>query len=283
MATITKPKSKKAAPTVRVTLSTFDGAMGRPVYRAVRKGVKLKDFKAITSKDYSPAGNTPLIDAMVDFIEDIRGRGQKGEVQIGLLMDESGSMHGNAVAAISSANKFVDGLREVAAVDPKTSGKGFIVVLTDGYENASTRHTFEDVTSLLKKCEKDKWVVLFLGAGIDGWAQGRQVGVSGKSAFAQTVSTENSPAGTMAAVMDASHNAMHYLGDNAAYQVKARGMSSRSVSADGQVHANVNINANPSIVVPSPASLTGVTFGKFNPQDAISNATAALNDDDDAA
>jgi hypothetical protein len=270
MATTTKAKNKKAAPTVEVTLSTFDQSQ-KPVYRVIRSG-KLGSFKGITLDDYTPYGGTPLLDAMVEFIEDMRSRKSKKTVQVGLLLDESGSMSPNHGAVIESVNQFIAGLKDVNAVDPKTAGKGFLVVATDGYENASKKHGYEDVTKLVKDCEKDGWITIFLGAGIDGWDQGRQVGVSGQSAFAQTVSTVNSPQGTKSAMRGMTQSAASYLADSDSYLARASAAPSSSITEDGNtVTSNIGSQAGAAPIVAPP-------LGAYDPSEAVKKARSTLSE-----
>jgi hypothetical protein len=52
-----------------------------------------------------------------------------------------------------------------------------LVVVTDGHENASSRYGFRQINELLTNRQKEKkWLVLFLGADIDAWAQGQAIG-----------------------------------------------------------------------------------------------------------
>lgn len=257
MATTTR--SKKSTPTVRVTLSTFDQGPG-PIYRSPRVGVTLTDFAPITADDYEPRGATPLLDAVVEFVEHLRSLAKRSEVNVGLLLDESGSMAPNQAAVIAGANEFVSGLQKVKRTDPKVAGKGFLVITTDGYENASSRHGYEQVRQLIAKCEADGWVTVFLGAGIDGWAQGRQLGFSG-GARGQTVSTVSSPAGTFSAMAATSNDARFYLSDSSGYVRLRANSGKRSLSEDG-----VEIASN--IAVPD--------VGAYNAAEAIRRATESL-------
>jgi uncharacterized protein YegL len=53
-----------------------------------------------------------------------------------------------------------------------------LVVVTDGHENASRHYTFQKINELLTHRQKEKkWLVLFLGADIDAWAQGHALGM----------------------------------------------------------------------------------------------------------
>jgi hypothetical protein len=54
-----------------------------------------------------------------------------------------------------------------------------LVILTDGYENASTDFKRKDILKLLKqKQERDGWLVIYLGANQDAWAVGQHFGAA---------------------------------------------------------------------------------------------------------
>jgi hypothetical protein len=250
-----------------VSLSTFDDASGRPVYRRLREHVKLADFQRIGPKDYNPCGMTPLLDATAEFVEDMLKLKAKGEVQVGLLLDESGSMAPNRDAVIGSVNEFVDGLRAVKKVDKKIGGKGFLVVATDGYENHSSRYSYEELRRLLKSCEDDGWVLIFLGAGIDAWGQGSQLGLSG-TVSGQTVSTVNSPMGTQSAWKATTHDVQAYMSDSKRYARARAGSSVRSLTEDG---AETTGSANP-----SPPQIVQPQTGTWSAADALSEVTEKL-------
>jgi hypothetical protein len=55
-------------------------------------------------------------------------------------------------------------------------GKVAVVVMTDGYENASTQYSAEEVASLIKQCEADGWLITYLGANHDAWTQAKDLG-----------------------------------------------------------------------------------------------------------
>jgi Mg-chelatase subunit ChlD len=53
-----------------------------------------------------------------------------------------------------------------------------LAVMTDGLENASKEYTRERLKALLdRRQNEDGWLVLYLGAGHDSWAQARDIGV----------------------------------------------------------------------------------------------------------
>jgi uncharacterized protein YegL len=53
------------------------------------------------------------------------------------------------------------------------------VILTDGLENASTEHTKQSVKLLLERRQKEKnWLVIYLGANQDAFAEGATIGAA---------------------------------------------------------------------------------------------------------
>lgn len=52
-----------------------------------------------------------------------------------------------------------------------------IVILTDGYENASREWSQENVKKLIERKQREDWTFLFLGAGEDAWQAGFNLGV----------------------------------------------------------------------------------------------------------
>jgi hypothetical protein len=54
-----------------------------------------------------------------------------------------------------------------------------LAVMTDGLENASREYTKESLKALLDRKQKDEgWLVLYLGAGHDSWAQAQHLGIT---------------------------------------------------------------------------------------------------------
>ena len=51
-----------------------------------------------------------------------------------------------------------------------------LVVMTDGHENASQEHTTASIKALIKACQKDDWLVTYLGADHDAWDQASSMG-----------------------------------------------------------------------------------------------------------
>lgn len=73
-----------------------------------------------------------------------------------------------------------DAIGKVVGLLDKAKGKNkALVILTDGYENASREYTKDAVKKLLdEKQEKDNWLVLYLGANQDAFAVGGAIGTS---------------------------------------------------------------------------------------------------------
>jgi uncharacterized protein YegL len=97
----------------------------------------------------------------------------------------------------------------------KKKDKAMLVVLTDGYENASEASS-DDVRKLINEKEKDGWTFIYLGANQDAWAAGGAIGV--KNAFNFT----SSPVGTASVTSTASGLAQSYrmsnkVGNDSAY------------------------------------------------------------------
>ncbi|MFT3729780.1 MAG: vWA domain-containing protein [Terricaulis sp.] len=67
---------------------------------------------------------------------------------------------------------------EIDKVTLRTDEKVGLVILTDGLENASKEHTKETIRALLKDRQENKgWLVTFLGAEVDAFADAQAIGV----------------------------------------------------------------------------------------------------------
>jgi len=77
--------------------------------------------------------------------------------------------------------------------EARRPGNVIVVVVTDGYENASQEWTAEGVKALIKEQEeKWNWTFTFLGANMDAVAVGRSFGFSGE--YSMTYDTSNTVA-----------------------------------------------------------------------------------------
>lgn len=71
-------------------------------------------------------------------------------------------------------------------------------IMTDGYENASTRFTYPKVKRLIEEKREEGWEFMFLAAGIDTAKEADSLGIDLKCA----VSYDATPMGTAAAYRD---------------------------------------------------------------------------------
>lgn len=119
----------------------------------------------------------------------------------------------------------------IRAIESSTEGREDIKVVlaiqTDGLENASVENSWETLQSLVKEKEALGWEILFMGAGINAYAQAEKMGVTrGKtlsygtnsettrSAFASTASKTVLYASGAAQSMDYSFEEKNAAGDS---------------------------------------------------------------------
>jgi len=132
----------------------------------------VEEVAPLTDETFQPRASTPLIDAACKTIEAV----------------------GEALARRSD--------------DPKV----VICIQTDGMENASTEHTWEELNLLIKQKSQLGWQFNFMGAGIDAYEQGRQMGIPA----AATVSYDKaSRPATVRAFAAAAENTVAYAEDRA--------------------------------------------------------------------
>lgn len=218
-------------PAVHVTLAMFDSR--EPVYRVSREDMPITRFTPLGPADYTPSASTPLRDAVAQFIAHLDRLRASDRVSIGLLLDESGSMTGNREAVIAGVNEFVDGMREVDAVDPEAAGKVLAVIVTDGLENASREVDPKTLATAIAQRERDGWTFIYMGANQDAWAVGQRTGLSG-GVSGQSVSFQSTARGTRAAMRSVASDARHYLRDAGSYSRTRAGSARRSVTEDGE-------------------------------------------------
>jgi len=71
----------------------------------------------------------------------------------------------------------IGGTLTTAKQEAPATARKLCVILTDGMENASQEYTRKQVFDLIKKCEKQGWTFLYLGADHDVWEAGESLGV----------------------------------------------------------------------------------------------------------
>jgi uncharacterized protein YegL len=61
--------------------------------------------------------------------------------------------------------------------DVKGKDKAIVVIMTDGYENASQEYTRDQIKKLITSLAKKNWTFIFLGANIDSFAEANRFGI----------------------------------------------------------------------------------------------------------
>jgi len=111
------------------------------VYEVVHDGVPIKDVPPLTNETYEPRGSTALFDAIGKTINQV----------------------GNRLAGLP---------------EEKRPGKVLVVILTDGHENASREFNRQQISDMVtKQRDQFQWEFIFLGAGIDAFDAGQQIGI----------------------------------------------------------------------------------------------------------
>ena len=83
---------------------------------------------------------------------------------------------------IDAAYKTVQAVEESLAGDRKT--KVVICFHTDGQENSSTEHSWDELNALIKEKGKLGWQFNFMGVGIDAYNQGVRMGIAPQATLA---------------------------------------------------------------------------------------------------
>jgi uncharacterized protein YegL len=73
---------------------------------------------------------------------------------------------------LDAIGRGIDGL-DVKAAD----SKAVLVIVTDGEENSSRKHTYESITQLIQARQAKGWLIVFLGAGLAAARQGTAMGI----------------------------------------------------------------------------------------------------------
>ncbi len=123
--------------------------------------------------------------------------------------------------------------KTIKAVEASLNGdattKVVICIQTDGFENSSTEHTWEQLNALIKEKTALGWQFNFMGASIDAYAQGIKMGIS----QAATMSYDSSsPAATRASFTASASNTRSF----AAGQSVNTNYSAQQKSASGDMY-----------------------------------------------
>lgn len=84
---------------------------------------------------------------------------------------------------------------QALAERPWFDGKVVFVIQTDGHENAS-KHRLEEIRALIAEKEAEGWEFLFLGANIDAFAEGGNMGFKPTSTIQYDSASVNATYGT---------------------------------------------------------------------------------------
>ena len=167
----------------------------------------VKEVPGLTLATYVPRGFTPLIDAAVKTIQ-----------------------------AVDAALKTRDDKPKIV-----------VCIQTDGAENRSREHTWEELKELVTAKTAEGWEFNFMGAGIEGYDQAAKMGIAAVS----TMSYDSRDWGhTQAAFAASAQNTRSFsrgLSKNMQYSVSDR------MSA-GDAHFGKWLGGDPQIVTPRPAA-----------------------------
>ena len=110
-------------------------------YELLHDRTNIKGISQITEDDYYVRGCTALLDAI-----------------------------GKTIEKIDVSQRHVS--------DEYKASNVIVIIITDGYENASRKYSISDVKTMIKDKEKNEgWEFIFLGANIDAIAAARDIGI----------------------------------------------------------------------------------------------------------
>lgn len=134
--------------------------------------VPIEQAPKLSNENFEPRASTPLIDA--------------------------------AYKTIKAVEKFLEGKEDAPKI--------VVCIMTDGQENASREHSWDDLNALIKEKSAAGWQFNFLGASIDAYEQGAKMGI----AAGQTMSYDSTnPVATRAAYRSRASNTMAFASGTA--------------------------------------------------------------------
>ena len=161
-------------------------------------------------------------------------------------LDANSYQPGAATPLIDAAYK------TIKAVEKSLNGKSpkvIVCIQTDGHENASTEHSWEELNALIKEKSAAGWQFNFLGTGIDAYDTGAKMGV----AAMHTMSTGRSAKHVRASYVAAAESALNYVSGRASSTEFS--LAARESSGD-QFYDKAGLSAKPAAPVepaaPSP-------------------------------
>ena len=130
-----------------------------PQIKSVFENRNILEVSSITENDYQPNGGTNLLDAI-----------------------------GHTINAVNA---------HLAKIKKSDRPGVIITIMTDGEENSSRSFTNSMIKEMVKSCESKDWTFVFLGANIDAFKVGSQMGFSSQNTVSYNT---NNMVDTLAAV-----------------------------------------------------------------------------------
>lgn len=121
---------------------------------------------------------------------------------------------------IDASYKTIKAVEEAVKDDP--TAKVVICIQTDGMENASTQHSWDELNALIKERTAAGWQFNFMGVGLDAYNQGLRMGVQAANTMSYDVTSK---AATMNAFMANASNTRAFavgLASNTSYSANQR-------------------------------------------------------------
>jgi hypothetical protein len=123
----------------RMTLVQFDTT---DPFEVLTDALELRAVRGLSDRTFQPRGGTPLWDAVGDLI-----------TRASVRAEQRGALG-------------------------KAAEETVVVVYTDGEENSSHRFSGHDIRRLVGSKQEQGWTFIFLGAGLDAYAEGGRIGVA---------------------------------------------------------------------------------------------------------
>jgi hypothetical protein len=178
-------------------------------YELIYDNVDIKKAEDLTRAQWSPRGTTALYDAIGKTIN------------------------------TEKAN--------FAKLGKEAPAKVLVVIVTDGYENASKEYSVDAIKKLIKDCEKEDWNFIYMAANQDAFAVGSQFGVSAGNTFTYTASSLG--VADMSNVMSfASVNYRSMDSNSADFKTRSKSL------IDDKNNGNIGINNDPQNIIVSSTS-----------------------------
>lgn len=175
-------------------------------YELLYDNVDIKEAKDLTRQQWSPRGTTALYDAIGKTINTEKSNFTK--------------------------------------LGNKKPSKVLVVIVTDGFENASKEYSIDDIKKLIKDCEKEDWNFIYMAANQDAFAVGDGFGISRGNTFNYTASSKG--VANMSATMNSASVMYRSVSSNSADFEK---LSKNLIQDSGNVSAGntpIFINGNTS-------------------------------------